>query len=58
MNLKAKKVIETLVKDLNTGIINHAIYTDLIKGAMTFYRLSAEEIEQLINQAKEEGNDD
>ena len=42
MNLKAKKVIKTLVKDYNSGTIDYFTYTHLIKGAMSFYRLSAE----------------
>ena len=58
MNLKAKKVIETLVKDFDSGTIDYAIYTELIKSAISFYRLSAEETDQLISQAKEKGNDD
>ena len=57
MNLKAKKVIETLVKDFDSGTIDYFTYTHLIKGAMSFYRLSAEETDQLINQAKGGNND-
>lgn len=58
MNLKAKKVIKKLVDDFDSGTIDHAIYTELIKGAMSFYKLSAEEVDQLIDQAKEGGNND
>lgn len=58
MNLKAKKVIKKLVDDFDSGTIDYAIYTELIKSAISFYRLSAEETDQLISQAKEEGKND
>ena len=53
MKSKARKVVSVLVSDFQQGKIDSMIYHDLIKGAMSFYSLSLEEIAKMIDEAKD-----